>query len=53
MKKRPAKRIQKPQQTTDEEKQLLDLMASLIVDFMLRKKDDSAFDNKDENGKTN
>nr|WP_199158441.1 hypothetical protein [Pedobacter sp. ASV2] len=45
MKKRPAKRIQKPQQIMNEEKQLLDLMASLIVEIMLRKKNDSVFEN--------
>ena len=52
MKKRPAKRIQKPQQITNEEKQLLDLMASLIVEIMLRKKYDPVFENESENGKT-
>lgn len=52
MKKRPAKRIQKPQQITNEEKQLLDLIASLIVEIMLREKDDSVFDNESENSKT-
>lgn len=45
MKKRPAKRFQKPQEITSEEKQLLDLMASLIVEIILCKKDGPVFDN--------
>lgn len=45
MKKRRAKRIQKSQQITDEEKDLLDLMANLIVEIILYKKDNPEFDN--------
>lgn len=44
MKKRLAKRIQKPRIITDEEKQLLDLMASLIVEIILRENVDQVFD---------
>ncbi len=44
MKKRPAKCIQKPQQITNEEKQLLDLMANLIVEIMIRENNDEVFE---------
>ncbi|WP_343524022.1 hypothetical protein [Pedobacter sp.] len=44
MKKRAAKSIQKSRIITDEEKQLLDMMSSLIVEAILRENIDQTFD---------
>ncbi|MBO9673333.1 MAG: hypothetical protein J7577_07810 [Sphingobacteriaceae bacterium] len=44
MKKRRANRIQKSRIIKDEEKQLLDFMASLIVEIILRENIDQTFD---------